>query len=251
MRSLARLMLLLSCAIALPAAKNLEIYFIDVEGGQSTLFVSPSGETLLMDTGYAGFNHRDPDRFAAAAKVAGVKKIDYLLISHYHPDHVGGLYDVAQKFPIHTFIDHGPNTEDDKDSRVRFNMYSSFADKATRIVAKPGDTIPIKGLDVKVLAGAGDTLTAPLAGAGQANAECAAYQPDPEETVSENQRSLGILITYGSFRILDLGDLTSSRERELVCPVNKIGSVNVFVSSHHMGAAANTSQLVHAIHPKV
>ena len=100
-----------------------------------------------MDTGYAGFNHRDPDRIAAAAKVAGVKKIDYLLISHYHADHVGGLYDVAQKFPIRNFIDHGANTEDDKDSRVRFNMYSSFADKANRMVAKPGETIPIKGLE--------------------------------------------------------------------------------------------------------
>jgi competence protein ComEC len=158
---------------------------------------------------------------------------------------------VVQKFPIRNFIDHGPNTETDKDSQVRFNMYSSFADKANRMVAKPGDTIPIKGLEVKVLAGNGDTLTAPLAGAGQPNPDCAAWQPDPDEAVSENQRSLGILITYGSFRILDLGDLTSSREHDLVCPANKIGVVNVFVSSHHMGAAANTPQLVHAVHPKV
>jgi beta-lactamase superfamily II metal-dependent hydrolase len=251
MRFLYSCVLLVASVATLPAAKNLEIYFIDVEGGQSTLFVSPSGETLLMDTGYAGFNHRDPDRIAAAARVAGVKKIDYLLISHYHADHVGGLYDVAQKFPIHTFIDHGPNTETDKDSQVRFNMYTSFAAKANRMVAKPGDTIPIKGLDVKVLAANGDTLTAPLSGAGQVNPECASYQADPEETVTENQRSLGVLITYGSFRILDLGDLTSSREHELVCPPNKIGVVNVFVSSHHMGAAANTPQLAHAIHPKV
>ncbi len=251
MRFLYSCVLLVASAATLPAAKNLEIYFIDVEGGQSTLFVSPSGETLLMDTGYAGFNHRDPERIAAAAKAAGVKKIDYLLISHYHADHVGGLYDVVQKFPIRNFIDHGPNTESDKDSQVRFNMYSSFADKANRMVAKPGDTIPLKGLEVKVLAGNGDTLTAPLAGAGQPNPDCAAWQPDPDEAVSENQRSLGILITYGSFRILDLGDLTSSREHDLVCPANKIGSVNVFVSSHHMGAAANTPQLVHAVHPKV
>ena len=251
MRFVYSCVLLVASAATLPAAKNLEIYFIDVEGGQSTLFVSPSGETLLMDTGYAGFNHRDPERIAAAAKVAGVKKIDYLLISHYHADHVGGLYDVAQKFPIRTFIDHGPNTETDKDSQVRFNMYTSFADKANRMVAKPGDMIPIKGLEVKVLAGNGDTLAAPLVGAAQPNSDCAAYQPDPDEAVSENQRSLGILITYGSFRILDLGDLTSSREHQLVCPANKIGVVNVVVSSHHMGAAANTPQLVHAIHPKV
>ena len=251
MRFLSFCALLAVSAASLFAAKNLEIYFIDVEGGQSTLFVSPSGETLLMDTGYSGFNHRDPDRIAAAAKLAGVKKIDYLVISHFHADHVGGLYDVAQKFPIHTFVDHGANTETDKDSQVRYNMYSSFRDKGTHILAKPGDTIPIKGLDVKILASAGETLAAALPAAGQLNPECANYQKDPDEETGENQQSLGLLITYGNFRILDLGDLTSSREHELVCPANKIGSVTVFVASHHMGAAANTPQLVHAIHTKV
>jgi competence protein ComEC len=250
MRFLYSCALLVASAASLPA-KNLEVYFIDVEGGQSTLFVSPSGESLLMDVGYGGFNHRDPERIAAAMKLAGVKKIDFLLISHFHADHVGGLYDVATKFPIHTFIDHGANTETDKDSQVRYNMYSSFRDKGVHILAKPGDTIPFKGMDVKVLAGAGETLAAPIAGAGQPNPECSSYQKDPDEATSENQRSLGILITYGSFRILDLGDLTSSREHELVCPANKIGTVDVFVASHHMGAAANTPQLVHAIHPKV
>jgi competence protein ComEC len=251
MRFLWTCALLAASAISLPAAKNLEVYFIDVEGGQSTLFVSPSGETMLMDVGYGGFNHRDPERIAAIAKLAGVKKIDYLVISHFHADHVGGLYDVAQKFPIHTFVDHGVNTETDKDSIVRFNMYSSFRDKGTHILAKPGDTIPIKGLDVKVLAGGGVTLTAPLPGAGQPNPECSTYKNDPDEETGENQQSLGLLITYGNFRILDLGDLTSGREHELVCPVNKIGTVDVFVASHHMGAAANTPQLVHAIHAKV
>jgi len=251
MRAWARCSLLLACAAALCAAKDLEIYFIDVEGGQSTLFVAPSGETLLMDTGYAGFNGRDAGRILAAAKAAGVKKIDYLVISHYHKDHVGGLPGVAAKLPIHNFIDHGPNTETDKDSKVRYNMYSDFSSKGTRTSVKPGDTIPIKGLDVQVLAGAGNTLSAPLPGAGQPNPECASYRPDPDEETGENQQSLGLLITYGSFRILDLGDLTSSREHELVCPVNKIGTVNVFVASHHMGAAANTPQLVRAIHAKV
>jgi len=243
--------LLLAWATALSAAKNLEVYFIDVEGGQSTLFVAPSGETLLMDTGYGGFNGRDPARILAAAKVAGVKKIDYLVISHYHADHVGGLPGVAAKLHIENFVDHGPNTETDKDSQVRYNMYSDFSGKAHRLTVKPGDTLPVKGLEVEILAGAGKTLAAPLPGAGQANPECAQYRPDPEEKTNENQQSLGLLITYGDFRILDLGDLTSSHEHELVCPANKIGTVSVFVSSHHMGAAANTPQLVHAIHAKV
>jgi beta-lactamase superfamily II metal-dependent hydrolase len=251
MRPLYLWILLLALAASLPAAKNLEVYFIDVEGGQSTLFVSPSGETLLMDAGYGGFNGRDAGRIAVAAKAAGVKKIDYLVISHYHADHVGGVAEVAAKLPIRNFVDHGADTETDKDSKVLFNMYSAFRDKSAHILAKQGDTIPIKGLDVKVLAGAGATLAAPLAGAGQPNPECAGWQADPDEFVSENQHSLGVLIAFGNFRILDLGDLTSSREHELVCPVNKIGTVDVFVSSHHMGTGANIPQLVHAIRAKV
>src|SRR5919108_4645045 len=96
--------LLLAWTATLPAAKNLEVYFIDVEGGQSTLFVSPSGETLLMDTGYGGFNGRDSARIAAAAKAAGVKKIDYLVITHFHEDHAGGVPQLSAKLPIRNFV---------------------------------------------------------------------------------------------------------------------------------------------------
>ena len=100
MKPLIAALVLLGSASLLPAARNLEVYFIDVEGGQSTLLVSPSGESMLIDTGWAGHNHRDADRIAAAAKAAGVKKIDYLVITHYHADHVGGVPQLAEKLPI-------------------------------------------------------------------------------------------------------------------------------------------------------
>src|SRR5262245_54199927 len=83
------------------AAKNLEVFLIDVEGGAATLVAGPGGETLLIDAGFSGHNHRDAERIAAAAKAAGVKKIDYLLITHYHEDHAGGVPQLMEKMPVH------------------------------------------------------------------------------------------------------------------------------------------------------
>ncbi|MDE3167533.1 MAG: MBL fold metallo-hydrolase, partial [Acidobacteriota bacterium] len=189
-------------------------------------------------------------RIAATAKSAGVKKIDYLLITHYHADHVGGVPQLAEKLPIVNFVDHGPSVEDSKQAQVLFNAYSAFRDKGRHIEVKPGDTIPIKGIDVKVLSAAGKVIDQPLPGAGQPNPECANFQmkaPDP----SENAQSVGILLTYGNFRMLDLGDLTWNKEKDLVCPVNKIGTVDLFVVSHHGINQSNSPQLVHVIHPKV
>src|SRR5271157_6257367 len=176
MRKLFPGILLLACAAALPAASNLEIYFIDVEGGQATLLVSPSGESMLVDTGWAGFNRRDAGRILAAAKTAGVKKIDYLVITHYHADHAGGVPQLAERLPIRNFVDHGAQTETTRDAQVLYNAYSAYRDKGTHIQVKPGDVIPIKGIDVKVLSSAGVLLASPLPGAGQPDAECAGFQ---------------------------------------------------------------------------
>src|SRR3954447_5842526 len=118
--------LLAGSAAPLQAAKNLEICSIDVEGGQATLVVSPAGESLLVDTGWGGHNKRDAERIAAAAKAAGVKKIDYLMITHYHTDHVGGIGQLADKLPIRNFVDHGPSVEDNKAAQVLFNEYAAF-----------------------------------------------------------------------------------------------------------------------------
>src|SRR5437763_7723313 len=204
MRKLIPGILLLACAAALPAAKNLEIYSIDVEGGQATLFVSPSGESMLVDTGWAGFNHRDADRIAAAAKSAGVKKIDYLVITHYHSDHVGGVPQLAEKIPILNFVDHGPTVEDSKPAQVLFNAYTAFRDKGKHIQVKPGDVIPVKGLDVRVISAGGNVLASPLPGAGQPDPEGNGFQMQNADRKVDAQ-SEGNMVSYNNFNKLDIG----------------------------------------------
>jgi beta-lactamase superfamily II metal-dependent hydrolase len=250
MRLLAGLALLAATAGVLPAAKNLEVYFIDVEGGQATLVVPPSGESMLIDTGWAGFNHRDAERIAAAAKAAGVKRIDYLLITHYHADHVGGVAQLAEKLPIRNFVDHGDQTETGKQAEILYNAYKAERDKGNHIVVKPGDTIPVKGLDVKVVSAAGEVIAKPLAGAGKPNPDCGSFQKHADAT-DENPKSVGVLMTFGSFRMIDMGDLTWNKEYDLVCPENKIGPVDVYVVSHHGMNMSGSPQWVHALSPKV
>jgi len=249
MRKLLPAILFLAAATLLPA-RNLEVYAIDTEGGQATLIVSPSGESLLVDTGWAGFNKRDADRIAAAAKSAGVKKIDYLVITHYHADHVGGVPQLAEKLPIVNFVDHGASVEDSKGAQVLMNAYTAFRDKGNHIVAKPGDTIPIKGIEVTVLSAAGNVIDKPLPGAGQPNPDCSSFRPK-EVDKTENAQSVGMLITFGKFRMIDMGDLTWNKEKDLVCPVNKIGPVDLYIVSHHGSDPSGSPQFVHALHPKV
>lgn len=232
------------------AAKTLDVYFIDTEGGQSTLFVSPSGETLLVDAGWPGFNNRDADRILAAAKHAGVSKIDYLLVTHYHMDHVGGVPQLAARIPVGTFIDHGPSVEHDPDTEKLVAAYTQTLAAGRHLRARPGERIPIRGIEVEILTAAGDEISSPLPGAGAPNSECATtklHDPDP----SENARSAGILITFGKFRMIDLGDLTWNKEYELVCPANKIGTVDVYLSTHHGLNLSGGPEIVHALRPRV
>ncbi|HVN07256.1 MAG TPA: MBL fold metallo-hydrolase [Bryobacteraceae bacterium] len=250
MRAFLLVLFTLAGAAVLPAAKNLEIYFIDVEGGQATLFVSPSGDSLLVDTGWSGHNSRDAGRIALVAKHAGVKSIDYLLVTHFHEDHVGGVPQLAAKLPIRNFIDHGEDVEHDQRAKELYNAYLEYRAKGNHILAKPGVTIPVKGLDVQVLTADGDEIDAPLPGAGQPNPVCATESlkaPDP----TENARSTGILVTFGKFRALDLGDLTWNKEHQLMCPNNKIGAVDLYIVTHHGADLSNSAALVHAIQPRV
>jgi beta-lactamase superfamily II metal-dependent hydrolase len=240
----------MASAAVLPAARNLEIYAIDVEGGQATLIVTPAGESMVVDTGWGGHNKRDAERIVAAAKAAGVKKIDYLVITHYHTDHVGGIGQLAEMMPIRNFVDHGADVENDRQGKVLFNEYAEFRAKGNHIEVKPGDTIPIKGIDVKVISAAGKVIDAPLPGAGKPGAECDSFQMHSADP-TENAQSVGMLITYGNFRMLDMGDLTWNKEKDLVCPVNKIGKVDLYLVSHHGMDMSGSPQWVHTLGPKV
>jgi beta-lactamase superfamily II metal-dependent hydrolase len=229
-------------------SKSLQIYFIDVEGGQSTLIVSPSGQSLLVDTGWPG--GRDADRIVTAAKAAGLRQIDYVLITHYHRDHVGGVPDLVKRFKVGTFVDHGPNQEDTKDPREDYAAYEKVIADYKHLSLKPGDGLPMKGIEVHVLTAAGEHIDSPLPGAGEANPYCA-DEPTPAADTSENLRSLGILVRYGNFKFVDLGDLTKDKERELMCPNNMIGTVDLFLVSHHGFNQSDSKALVWALHPRV
>lgn len=232
------------------AQKPLEIFFIDVEGGQSTLFVTPAGQSLLIDTGYGYNAYRDANRIVAAAKAAKIKKIDYLIITHYHQDHVGGVPQLITKLPVGTFIDHGPNREDTNSVNHLYAEYQTAIAGSNHVVAKPGDQIPIKGMQVEVVSADGNVIDHALAGAGQPNPFCAGVEQKPADT-TENARSVGTVITFGRLKIVDLGDLTWDKELPLVCPDNKIGRADIFVVSHHGVASSNSPALVHALEPRV
>jgi competence protein ComEC len=245
-------------AVALPShgaaaaanGKALQIYFIDVEGGQATLIVNPAGQSLLIDTGWPGNDGRDADRILAAAHQAGVSQIDYVLITHFHRDHVGGVPQLVDGIKVGTFIDHGPNMEDSDVTRTDYAAYEKAIAGHTHVVVKTGWTVPLKGMEVRVLSAAGDHITRPLPGAGQANQYCAG-EPAAAVDDTENARSIGVLITYGQFRFLDLGDLTKKKELEIACPNNLIGTVDLFLVTHHGTDLSNSKPLVWALHPRV
>jgi len=233
------------------SAKTLNIYVVDVEGGNATLAVAPSGESLLIDTGNAGAGAvRDATRILSAARDAGVSRIDHLIITHWHGDHYGGLTELAARIPIADFIDHGPNAQPNRvvDDFLK-DTYPKLHGNAKHTIAKPGDRVTLGGVDVRVVTSAGQVLSSPLAGAGSQNPYCASFKPGDNN--AEDPQSVGSLITFGRFRTIHLGDLTKNKEFELMCPSNRVGTVDVLLGLHHGQDTSNSEVLVHALRPRV
>jgi competence protein ComEC len=239
-------------AQAQTSAKTLQIYYIDTEGGQATLFVAPSGETLLVDVGNPG--GRDTDRIMLALQDAGVKQIDHLVLTHYHGDHVGGLAEFAKRMPIKRFYDHGPAAEGDRAGGQGFmEQYAQIHANAVRTIVKPGDKITIPGLDITVVSSAGQVIKSNLPGAGRPNPACAGFAEKDLSKVfdPDNAYSVGFVLGFGRFRTIDLGDLTWNHEGQLMCPANRIGTVDLYLTTHHGINQSNAPAIVHALQPRV
>jgi beta-lactamase superfamily II metal-dependent hydrolase len=238
-------------ALALLAGeKTLNIYFIDVEGGQSTLIVTPAGQSLLVDAGYPERDGRDPDRIMAAVRDARLTRIDYLLVTHLHEDHDGGAAALSQRIPIGTFVDYGSPVENAKEVVAAFVGYSEARDRSQHLVPKAGDRLPLEGVIVDVVSADGTVLPSPLDGAGQRNAACADFERPPDSR-GENPRSIGISLRFGAFRFLDVGDLVASKMADLVCPANLLGEVDAYLLTHHANSDPTLPAVFEAIRPRV
>jgi competence protein ComEC len=249
--------------------KPLEIWVVDVEGGKAALYVSPTGQTAMIDTGFPGA--RDLERIMAAIADAGIKQIDYLISTHYHVDHIGNVVELASRIPIGTFVDHGPTVEGPNVPQVAAGpdgipvtkpreqiegfqaAYAELYGKAKHLVVGPGDHVPITGLDWKIAAAAGRVVKEPPS-PKPSNPYCAGFTPltgtaglnDPDDA-----QSVGSVIVLGQFRALDFGDMWRTKELELMCPNNPIGTVDLYFASSHGAIASGSLPFVHGIQPRV
>jgi competence protein ComEC len=246
---------LLSSVSLLRAADTLDMYVIDTEGGKALLIISPAGQSMLIDAGFPGYKDRDAIRIEEAARATGIKKFDYLVVTHYDLDHVNNVPATVARIPAETFVDHGPAVARDPGTTAAVKAYDAVVAKARHLVVKAGDKIPFQGVDVLVVTSAGQAIKTPVTGGGAPNPFCDSTPPmawkGANEDESENAQSVGLLFTFGRFRMLDLGDLTWNKELALMCPNNPIGTVDVFMVSHHGNDISNSPALVHALRPRV
>jgi competence protein ComEC len=243
----------LSGAVRAQGNKPLDVYFIDVEGGQSTLFITPAGESVLVDSGNPG--GRDPGRIIATIKQAGLTQIDYMVVTHFDADHVGGVSEISQQIPIRNFVDHGPREPIEgvtlsANAKAVDDAYAAARAKGHYMQTKAGDKIPIKGMDWYVVSSQNKMITKPLPGAGAPNPACKDYVDQPMIT-SDDRNSLGVIIALGRFRMSDFGDLPWHNEHELVCPNNLVGMVDVYLTTAHGLALSSPPASVHAMRPRV
>lgn len=231
---------------------SLRIYVVDVEGGNATLFVAPSNESVLIDSGNPGAAApRDADRIMAAVRDAGLEQIDHLITTHWHGDHFGAMSELASRIPIRHFVDHGPTIQPQPlSTEFLKETYPALYSKAKHTVAQPGDRIAVSGLDWRIVSSGGTVIRTPLPGGGKTNPHCAGFKPQ-EADATENAQSVGSVITFGVFRVIHLGDLTWNKEFELMCPNNPIGTVDLSIVSHHGQPVSNSEVLVHAIQARV
>jgi len=240
------------------ATRTLDIYVIDVEGGEATLFVSHSGESLLVDTGWSGYGGRDADRIAEAAHDAGIEQIDHLVLTHFHGDHMGGIEQLAERLPIRHVIDNNVPVEvaAGEEPRGGFLAYADIRSHGTHTIARPGDTIEIAGIDVQIIAAGGAVLETALAGGGKSNPYCDGFVPHGPEIASEpgyieDSNSVALLVTYGEFRTIIMGDANLNKEFALMCPNNILGSVDLYLVSRHGTVMSGSEALVYALEPRV
>jgi beta-lactamase superfamily II metal-dependent hydrolase len=231
-------------------ATDLLIYALDVEGGQATLIVTASGGSLLVDTGWGGNNGRDAGRILEAMKDAGITRIDKVLITHFHTDHVGGVPNLVERVKVGEFLDHGVNREDSDITRKDYAAYVKAIGNTPRRAVHPGDLIDIPGLNTTVITADGEHVNSVAGIKPTPNPDCAS-EPKWELDTTENPRSTGVLIRFGVFSFLDLGDLTKAKEVPLVCPNNPLGHVSLYLVDHHGMNLSNSRALVDAIHPRV
>ncbi|NOT25503.1 MAG: MBL fold metallo-hydrolase [Acidobacteria bacterium] len=252
---LTALLVALVAATVLPSAqarRTLDIYVVDVEGGNATLFVTPSGESVLIDAGNGGpAAARDAARILDAVKDAGVTQIDHHVTTHWHGDHFGALAELAKQIPIKAYYDHGPTIQPQPASTEFLDtVYPALVARAKRTIVKPGDRIALKGVDWRIVTSGGQVIQSSLPGAGSPNPYCATYKPqDPDPT--ENAQSVGSHITFGRFRVVHPGDLTWNKEAELMCPANRLGTADLLIVGHHGQPVSNSQVMVHALRPRV
>jgi beta-lactamase superfamily II metal-dependent hydrolase len=227
-------------------SRTLDIYWVDVEGGAATLFVAPSGESMLIDTGF-DVDDRDATRIAAAAKAAGLQRIDHVVISHYHTDHVGGLAALAKLITLGRF--YGPGDKIEPANQKWLDVLRTTAGNR-RTIVKPGDKVPLRGVDVQIVASDLALIERPLRGGGP-NALCATAE-EKAPAGFENQRMVGTHLRFGDFTFLALIDLDWQKEMELACPVNRLGPITLYQSGRHGSFdGAGAPALLNAIQPQV